>query len=166
MKPKQPHDSQRGHFAYYLYEEMEKNKDIIVVTADLGYGMFDAIRDDFPTRFINTGASEQLMLDMACGLAIENKIPVTYTITPFYYRGFETIRTYIEHEKIPVKMIGGGLYKDYEHDGPSHHSDDIHKVMNVFNNIVQYYPAEKETVKEMLADMLRNNKPSFMGLRR
>lgn len=166
MKPTKPHNSQRGHFAWHLYDHMKDNKDIVVITADLGFGQFDAIRDDFPKQFYNVGAAEQLMMGMACGMALEGKTVITYTITPFYYRAFETIRNYVDHEAIPVKMIGGGLYKDYAHDGFSHHCDDIHTVMNVFNNIVQYYPASNESVKDMLNDLLNNNKPSFMGLRR
>jgi len=160
------HNSMRGEFGYHLYKEMANNKDIVLITADLGYGLFDPHRDDFADRFYNVGASEQLMLGMACGLALEGKIPVTYTITPFYYRAFETIRNYVDKEKIPVKMVGSGLYKDYAHDGFSHHSDDIHQVMNLFENITQYYPSKIESVESMLSDVLKNSKPSFIGLRR
>jgi len=49
----------RSTFATELYIHMETNKNIWLVTADLGYGMWDKIRNDFPERFLNTGASEQ-----------------------------------------------------------------------------------------------------------
>ena len=40
-------------------------------------------------------------MGMATGLALENKIPVVYSITPFIiYRPFEFIRNYLDHEKI------------------------------------------------------------------
>ena len=40
------HESQRGYFAYELHQQMSGREDIVVLTGDLGYGMFDAIRDD------------------------------------------------------------------------------------------------------------------------
>jgi transketolase len=60
-----------------------KRKTFILLTGDLGYGLWDRIKIDYPDRFINTLSSEQLMLGIACGLAMEGKIPVVYSITPF-----------------------------------------------------------------------------------
>ena len=95
------HESMRGYFAFELLQQMKDNKDIILLLGDLGYMMFDKHRELFPNRVINTGAAEQAMMDMAVGLAYEGKIPVVYSITPFLLcRPFETIRTYINHEKI------------------------------------------------------------------
>jgi len=167
MKPDKPHDSMRGHFVYYLYEAMEKNPNIYVVTADLGYGMFDSIRDDFPTRFINVGASEQAGMGVAVGLALNGRIPFFYSITPFaLYRAFETIRNYINHENIPVKIIGGGRDKDYAHDGISHWSEDASKVLDIFDNIEQHWPEEKREMATLVTEILDNNKPTFVSLKR
>ena len=59
-----------------------------------------------------------------------------------------------------------GLYNDYKHDGYSHEANDIHQVMNLFKNIVQIYPAEKENIESYLQQILNDNKPTFLGLRR
>lgn len=166
-RPNQPHPSQRGYFAHYLYEWMQNNSEIYMLTADLGYGMLDSIRDDFPDRFINTGAAEQAMLDVAVGLAYENKIPVCYSITPFLlYRPFETIRTYIDYENLPVKLVGSGRDRDYEHDGISHWAEDVRYFLDPMMNIKEYHPADNEAVVKMLGYMLFNDKPSFMSLKR
>ena len=50
---------------------MSSNKDIVLITADLGYGLWDRIKKDYPDRFINVMSSEQLMLGIACGLSME-----------------------------------------------------------------------------------------------
>ena len=97
----------RKAFSERLHLEMAKNKDIVVLTGDLGYGLWDRIRIDYQDRFFNVGSSEQLMMGMASGMAMEGKIPVVYSITPFLlYRPFEFIRNYVDHEKLPVKLIG------------------------------------------------------------
>lgn len=166
MKPIEPHSSMRGYFAYYLYEKMEQDCNIFVVTADLGYGMFNSISADFKDRFINVGAAEQTGLDVATGLALSGKTVFFYTITPFLLRGFETIRTYIDHENIPVIMIGSGRDEDYAHDGFSHHANDINIILNSFDNIKQYYPEVKEEIPNLLDKVLQNKQPTFISLRR
>ena len=79
---------------------MKENKNIFLLTGDLGYNLWDNIKIDFKDRFINAGSSEQLMMGMAIGLAMDGKIPIVYSITPFLlYRPFELIRNYVNHEK-------------------------------------------------------------------
>ena len=117
--------SVRKTFVKFMHEEMRKNEDIVFIIGDLGYGHFDAIREEFPDRVFNPGAAEQLMLGMACGMAMEGKIPVCYSMTPFVlYRPFEIIRTYIDYEKIPVILMGAGRDKDNASAGWSHWATD------------------------------------------
>lgn len=161
------HESMRGWFAYELYQQMKRNPYIWLITGDLGYGMFDAIREEFPERYINTGATEIAFMDIACGLALEGKIPFVYSITTFLlYRPFESIRNYVNYEKLNVKLIGSGRDKDYAHDGISHWSEDVHKVLKCLPNIQTCFPEEKEQIPEMVSNMLRWNKPYFLSLRR
>jgi transketolase len=162
------HNSMRGYFAFELYEQMKLNKDIFILLGDLGYGMFDYIREKMPDRIINTGAAEQSLVDIGIGLALDGKIPVCYSITPFIlYRPFESIRTYINYENIPVKLIGSGRDKDYEHDGISHWADDDKNFMNQFKNIESYWPETKEEInKEFVNKLLNNDKPIYLNLRR
>src|SRR3989344_6223554 len=93
------HNSMRGWFAYELYKQMIKDKRIWLLVGDLGYKAFDYIKRDFPNRFLNCGASEQAMVGIATGLALDGKVPFVYSITTFLlYRPFETIRNYIDRE--------------------------------------------------------------------
>lgn len=157
----------RRTFAISLHKEMSENKDIYLVTGDLGYGMLDKIRDDFRDRFINAGAAEQTMMNIGIGLALSGKIPVVYSITPFLiYRPFEAIRLYVDHEKIPVKMIGGGRDRDYLHDNFSHWAEDVPEIMSCFKNIQSYYPETTEEIGELTHEILYNNQPTFLSLTR
>jgi len=157
---------QRGWFAGHLYNKMIDNKDIIVLTGDLGYGQFDKIRDDFPDRFYNVGASEFSMLGIAVGLALSGKVPVVYTITSFYLRAAEIISLYLNGEKINVKMIGGGRDDDYSHDGPSHMAYASQDYIKSMKNIKNYYPETNEQVLTMMDEMLESNQPSFISVKR
>lgn len=161
------HPSQRGYFAYSLYQQMKKDKDIVLLCLDLGFGVFDAHFKDFPDRCFNLGASEQAGMGIAVGMALEGKKPFIYSITPFLlYRPFETIRNYIHHEEIPVRLAASGRDEDYLADGYSHWSTEAEEVLNVLSNIKQYWPKTKEEIPAIVRKMVKNNNPSFISLRR
>ena len=152
----------RRKFALDLYELMKENENIVLITADMGYGMFDRIRDEIPKQFYNVGAAEQVAMDIAVGMALCNKIPIVYSITPFLiFRAMETIRNYIDHEKISVVMVGSGRGKDYATEGFSHDaSDDI--ILKLFENIEYLIPDMDFDLKEILY----SKKPVYLNLKR
>lgn len=139
---------------------MQNNWSVYFITGDLGFGLADKIRDDFPDRFINVGAAEVTMLGVGIGLALDGKIPICYSITPFLlFRPYEGIRNYLHHEQIPVILVGSGRGKDYEHDGFSHWAeDDVDALRHL--DIERYYDYES------LEDIVVKNKPAYINLSR
>ena len=160
-----PHESMRGYFAASLYEQMLINKDIWLLTGDLGFGMLDKIMQDFPERAKNVGAAEQSLLGIAVGLTLEDKTVFTYTITSFYLRAAETIGLYIHGEQIPVKLVGSGRDKDYAHDGPSHDATLVQDYLRTLS-IGRLYPQTKEQVPGLVDAMVGDKFPQFISLRR
>ncbi len=157
----------RRKFADLIYEKMSTDPNIIVITGDLGYKIWDPIRKDFPDRFINAGAAEQAMVGIAVGLALEGYIPIVYSITTFLlYRPFETIRNYLNHEKIPVKLIGSGRDKDYTHDGISHWSTEDKQVLAIFSEIIGFWPNDVDELSQQFDKILYNNLPTYVNLKK
>ncbi len=157
----------RRCFADLLHGHMQRNRDIWVITGDLGYKMWDQIRSDFPDRFLNVGAAEQMMVGAAVGLALEGRIPVVYSITPFLlYRPFETVRNYIHHERAAVKLVGSGRGRDYAHDGFSHWADEDRDVLKLFSNIEASWPEDPSELPEIVEDMLARPVPFYLNLKK
>lgn len=155
----------RKLFATLLLEEMKVNSKVNLITADMGYGLWDTIRDTFPDRFFNVGSAEQLMVGCAAGMALEGKIPVCYSITPFIlYRPFEFIRNFMNIEKIPVKLVGGGRDKDYGYLGFTHWADDDVPIMSAFKNIVILKPESEDILKDCFGLFINNNYPTYINL--
>tara|TARA_Y100000389_G_C17457740_1_gene519349 strand:+ start:2040 stop:2510 length:471 start_codon:yes stop_codon:yes gene_type:complete len=155
----------RREFAKKLYDAMKKDERIFLITADLGYGVLNDIRQDFSKRAINIGSSEMLMVGTAIGLAQSGYIPICYSITPFLlYRPFELIRNYLNYENVNVKLVGSGRDDDYAHDGISHWAGDDLDVMSSLKNIQLYKPGN--ITDEIFEKFMYTDKPSYINLSR
>lgn len=157
----------RKLFAEMLFKAMSLNDDIYLLTGDLGYGLWDQIRDTYPNRFYNVGSSEMAMMGMGVGLAMEGKIPYIYSITPFaIYRPFEMIRNYLDHENIPVNIIGGGRDKEYGYLGFSHWAHDDKRIMSVFDNVKTLHPETDAELALSFQQTLSKEGPIYLNLKR
>lgn len=150
-----------------LANEMYVDDNIITLTADLGFGVLDPIKNEYPDRFHNVGAAEQLLIGAAVGLAEEGKIPVCYSMSSFIlYRPFEFLRNYVNAENIPVKLIGSGRDKDYSHDGLSHWAHDDEQVLACLPNIKIYKPKSIEELEAVFKEFLYSSCPAYLNLTR
>jgi transketolase len=155
----------RRECANLLLEEMSVNPRIRVITADLGFGVLDHIRNAYPDRFYNVGAAEQLMIGVAIGLANEGYIPVCYSMSSFVlYRPFEMLRNYLNHEGIPVKLLGSGRDRDYDHDGISHWAHDDQEVLASLPNIDVYKPVDLADLQKDFAEWINSSNPAYLNL--
>lgn len=150
-----------------LLASMVDNEDIITLTADLGFGLLDQVRNAFPERFHNVGAAEQLLIGAGIGLAEQGKIPVCYSMSSFLlYRPFEFLRNYVNAECIPVKLIGSGRDKDYSHDGLSHWAHDDEIVLRALPNIRVYKPKSIEELERIWPEFISSPFPAYLNLTR
>jgi transketolase len=98
---------------------------------------------------------------------MEGKIPYIYSITPFaIYRPFEMIRNYLDHEQIPVNVIGGGRDREYGYLGFSHWSDDDRRIMGVFDNVKTIHPETDEELEEAFKLSTTRTTPLYINLKR
>jgi transketolase len=158
-------------FFDYMHTIMDENPDVYFLMAGLGYPRVDEFLAKYPDRAFNTEASEQATLDIAIGLCYANKIPVVYSITPFLlYRGFETLRTYINHEELPVILVGVGRKDDYsKHDGFSHYAGDDYKLFGeggILDHITQRTPLGVTGLHEMMDRAVQQRKPTYINIPR
>lgn len=147
---------------------MKENPDVYLIMIDLGFPRYDELKSHFPDRVLNTGASEQTALDIAVGLSYSKKIPFIYTISSFYWRGAETIRTYVDHEKLHIVMVGAGRNTDYSAhgDGYSHDARDLPDLFGIMKNFDQYYPRDAKELKKNLLFSILSKNPSFISVPR
>ena len=157
----------RRLFVKQLSPLMEVDDSLVVLLGDLGFGLFDDLRAKFPDRCINVGASEQLMIGAAAGMAMSGKIPICYSITPFLlYRPFEFIRNYLQEEGLTVKLVGSGRDKDYKDAGYTHHSVEAESILNQLPNIKKFFPQDELQLTQQMNSFVYSKNPAFMSLRK
>ena len=100
---------------------------IVLLTADLGFGVLEQFSNEFPDRYFNVGVAEQSLIATATGLAEAGFVPFCYSIATFAsLRGLEFIRNGPVAHRLPVRIIGIGPGMDYGFDGLSHFAvDDV-----------------------------------------
>ena len=133
----------RSVFNETLLEIAKKDPRIFMILADIGYGEIEPFAEAFPDRFFNVGVAEQNMTGVACGVAMEGNIAITYSIANFpTLRPLEQIRNDVCYHNANVKIviIGGGLA--YGALGISHHSTEDIAIIRALPNIVVVAPSD------------------------
>ena len=69
-----------------IYELAKKNDKVLFIGSDLGPGVLDDLKANFPRQYFMEGVSEQHIIGMASGLAMEGFIPYVNTIATFLTR--------------------------------------------------------------------------------
>ena len=114
---------QRDLFIEAVRKKMKKNKNIYFLSADFGAIALDKLRKEFPDRFVHCGICEQAMIDMATGLALNNKIVFVYAMAPFLsLRALEQIKCGPGLMKLPINILSVGIGLGYADSGPTHYA--------------------------------------------
>ncbi|MBX7148140.1 transketolase [bacterium] len=147
----------RDYFIKRLTELASADKRIVLITGDLGFGVFDNYRAQLQSQFINAGVAEQNMTALATGMAMEGKIVFTYSIANFpTLRCLEQIRNDACYHNANVKVvsIGGGF--SYGALGISHHATEDLAILRSLPDITVVAPCGLwETVEATSALVLR-----------
>src|ERR1035437_8106180 len=125
----------RYAFVKELTKQAEKNKNIMLLTGDLGFSVFEDFKERFPKQFINVGVAESNMMGLATGLALSGKIVFAYSIATFStLTAFESIRNDIALHNVHVIVVGSGAGMSYADAGATHHAvEDIALIRTIPN---------------------------------
>lgn len=133
----------RDTFVKTLIEEAKKNKNIELITGDLGFGVLKPYWEALPDQFTNAGIAEQNMTTVAAGMALEGKTVFTYSIGNFpTLRCLEQIRNDCAYHEANVKIVcvGGGFV--YGSLGMSHMATEDIAIMRALPNITVVCPGD------------------------
>jgi len=159
--------SQRDAFWTRVYDLAKENKDIIVVSADMGAPAFDRFRKDLNSQFVNTGIAEQNTVLIAAGLALEGKKVFATAIAPFIsLRCYEQTRVYLAGMKLPVTLVGVGAGFSYDDSGPTHHALEDVSIMRILPNMIVNTATDSIMAAGLVDLSLKMSGPNYVRLDR
>lgn len=139
----------RQAFAQTLMELAAADPRVVLLTADLGFGVLEKFAAAYPDRFFNVGVAEANMIGLATGLAEAGYIPFAYSIATFAtLRPYDQFRNGPIAHQLPVRLVGIGGGFEYGHNGLTHLGLEDLALMRVqpgLATIVPADPAQAET---------------------
>ena len=157
----------RNHIIDGLTALAEKDPRIVLMTADLGFGVLEGFQKKYPQRYVNCGIAEQNMASAAAGMALEGDMVFMYSIGNFpTLRCLEQIRNNICYHNANVKIlaVGGGF--SYGSLGMTHHSTEDISIMRALPNMRVYAPADPNEAEKVLQEIHDISGPCYVRLAR
>lgn len=134
-----------------IHELARRDPRVFFIGSDLGKAVLEPMRLEFPDRFLMEGISEQHILGMAAGLAMEGKIPYVNTIASFLTRRcFEQVALDVCLENLPVRLVGNGAGLVYAPLGPTHQTVEDLAIFRALPNMTILAPADADEMRRLM----------------
>lgn len=155
----------RDTFIRTLSALAESRPDLMLIAADLGFGVLNDWIARFPRQFLNAGVAEQNMTGLAAGMALEGRTVFTYSLGGFpTVRCLEQIRNDVcyHHASVKIVSVGGGM--SYGPLGASHHATEDLAIMRSLPNMMVLAPGDLWETAEATRALLSLPGPVYLRL--
>ena len=150
-----------------VYELAKKDKKILFIGSDLGPGVLDDFKKNMPKRFFMEGVSEQSIIGLSAGLAIEGFKPYVNTIATFITRRcFEQLAIDLCLHNLSVKLIGNGGGLVYAPLGPTHQAIEDISILRALPNMTIVAPCDAVEMKALVKQTRNHKGPMYIRLAR
>lgn len=150
-----------------IHSLAQKDERIVFIGSDLGTGTLDEFRSEFPNRFFMEGISEQHIVGMAAGMALDGLIPFITTIGTFLTRRcLEQIIVDLCFHNVPVRLLGFGGGVVYAPLGPTHWAVDDFAMLRSLPNISVVSPCDSIEMQKIIPASLFWPGPMYIRMGR
>lgn len=148
-----------------VYELAKRDPRVVFIGSDLGVNTLDKYKKEMPDRFFMEGISEQHIVGMASGMALEGKIVYVNTIGTFITRRcFEQVVVDVCLHKLNVRLIGNGGGLVYAPLGPTHLAIEDISIFRAVPNMTIVAPADADEMRRLMPQTLDYQGPVYIRL--
>jgi transketolase len=138
---------------------------VVFIGSDLGVGVLDAMRAEFPDRFFMEGVSEQAIIGLAAGLAMDGYLPYINTIATFLTRRcYEQIAIDLCLHRLPVRLIASGGGTVYAPLGPTHMATEDLAILRALPNMTVVAPCDAPEMTRVMDASLDVPGPMYVRI--
>lgn len=146
-----------------VYDLARKDERVIFIGSDLGPGVLSAMKSEMPDRFFMEGVSEQHVVGMAAGLAMEGFVSYVNTIATFLTRRcYEQVAMDLCLQDVPVRLIANGGGAVYAPLGPTHLAVEDFAIMRALPNMAVVAPCDADEMRRFMAKTLEWPHPIYI----
>ncbi|MBF0144228.1 MAG: transketolase [Magnetococcales bacterium] len=143
----------------------DRDPRVVFIGSDLGSGTMEAFRQRHPERFFMEGISEQAVIGMAAGLAMDGFIPYVNTIATFLSRrALEQVCIDLCLHRLPVRLIGNGGGLVYAPQGPTHLAFEDIALLSALPNMTVVAPCDADEMRRLIPETLAWPGPLYVRL--
>lgn len=149
----------------WVYNLAKRDERVVFIGSDLSPGLLAEMKAEMPDRWFMEGITEQNVVGMAAGMALEGLIPYANTIATFFTRrAFEQVAVDCCLHNVPVRLIsnGGGLV--YAPLGPTHLAIEDIAIMRALPNMTIVACCDAEEMKRFMDASLDWPGPIYIRL--
>ena len=148
-----------------VHELAKQDPRVVYIGSDPGPGTLDKMKAEFPERFFIEGISEQNVIGMAAGLAMEGYIPYVNTIATFLTRRcLEQVAIDVCLHRLPVRLIANGGGMVYAPLGPTHTAIEDVALMRALPEMAIVAPTDAEDMRTFMPSTLDWPGPIYIRL--
>jgi len=148
-----------------IYKLAQRDPRVVFIGSDLGAGTLDDMRREMPDRWFMEGVSEQAIIGMAAGLAMDGFIPYINTIATFLTRRcLEQLAIDLCLHRLPVRLIASGGGAVYAPLGPTHMALDDIALLRALPGMTIVAPADAEEMTRAMDATLAEPGPVYVRI--
>src|SRR6266853_2511246 len=148
-----------------VHELAKRDGRVVFIGSDLSPGLLGDMKREMPERYYMEGITEQNVVGMAAGFAMEGYIPYVNTIATFITRRcYEQVAVDLCLHDLPVRLIGNGGGLVYAPLGPTHLAIEDIAIMRVLPNMTVVSVCDAEEMKRFMDQTLDWPGPIYIRL--
>jgi transketolase len=154
----------RGEIVDSIIPYAREDERIYLLVCDMGFGVADRFKEEFPDRVFNMGMMEQGTVGIAAGMAMAGLVPVVYSIVNFLvFRALEQVRNDVLMQGLNVKFIGTGANDYFRFLGSSHccGQDDIRIMELIQMRVFDPYGEACMDFQQMVREWITDSKAGY-----
>lgn len=148
-----------------VYQLAIRDDRVVFIGSDLSPGLLSEMKRDFPKRYYMEGVTEQNVIGMAAGMAMDGYMPFVNTIATFITRRcYEQVALDLCLHDLPVRLIGNGGGLVYAPLGPTHLAIEDIAIMRALPNMTVTAVADAEEMTRLMEATLNWPHPIYIRL--
>jgi transketolase len=149
----------------HIHQLAKRDDRVVFIGSDLSPGLLADMKREMPDRWYMEGITEQNVIGMAAGFAMEGFIPYVNTIATFITRRcYEQVAVDLCLHDLPVRLIGNGGGLVYAPLGPTHLAIEDIAIMRALPNMAVVAVCDAQEMKSFMEVSLDWPHPVYIRL--